>query len=161
MRQIEIETWTAQRTSSMIATSNMCRDPREEDKTMTSHDASKQEAPASAAFDHARFKQSMRVVHDLGGQEGGPIRLDENKPQRWELNTLAICECLSWRGVWTNVEKLRRATDLGDKYLAVPYSGRWLLAAARALVDKEHITLTELNDKIEEVKRRHAQESPR
>ena len=120
-----------------------------------------QREPSSNKFDHARFKESMRIVHDLGGKTGGPISMDERTSQPWELNTYAICECLSWRGVWTNVEKLRRSADLGDKYLAVPYSGRFLLAAARALVDKQHITLTELTDKIEEVRRRHAQESPR
>jgi hypothetical protein len=130
---------------------------------MTSRDAGNPplSAPSPDAFDHVRFKESMRIVHDLGGEEGGPIPLEERKPQPWELNTVAICECLSWRGVWTNVEKLRRAADLGDKYLAVPYSGRWLLAAARALVDKQHITLTELTDKIEEVRKRYAQKSPR
>jgi hypothetical protein len=120
-----------------------------------------QPAPTPDTFDHARFKESMRIVHDLGGEEGGPISLEERKSEPWELNTYAICECLTWRGVWTNVEKLRRGADLGDKYLTVPYSGRWLLAAARALVDKEHLTLTELTDKIEEVKKRHAQKSSR
>lgn len=122
---------------------------------------STQPAPSPNTFDHARYKESMRIVHDLGGEQGGPISQEERKSEPWELNTYAICECLSWRGVWTNVEKLRRAADLGDKYLALPYSGRWLLAAARALVDKERITLTELTDKIEEVKKRHAQKSPR
>ena len=117
--------------------------------------------PDPATFDHARFKECLRVVHDLGGEEDGPIQVKERTPEKWETNTFVTCECLSWRGVWTNVEKLRRGADLGDKYLAVPYSGRWLLAAARALVDKRHITLTELTDKIEEVKRRHAQKSPR
>lgn len=129
---------------------------------MTTRDIQKPSPPAASpdTFDHARFKESMRIVHDLGGEKGGPISLEERKSEPWELNTYAICECLSWRGVWTNVEKLRRGADLGDKYLAVPYSGRWLLAATRALVDKQHVTLTELTDKIEEVKRRHAQKSP-
>lgn len=130
---------------------------------MTSHDIRQaaQSAPTPASFDHTRFKQSMRIVHDLGGEPGGPIVREERKSEPWEVNTYAICECLSWRGVWTNVEKLRRSADLGDKYLAVPYSARFLLAATRALVDKQHITLTELTDKIEEVRRRHAQKSPR
>lgn len=130
---------------------------------MTSRDIrnSPQPVPSPDTFDHARFKESMRIVHDLGGEKGGPISLEERKSESWELSTFAICECLSWRGVWTNVEKLRRGADLGDKYLAVPYSGRWLLAATRALVDKQHITLTELTEKIEEVKKRHAQKSPR
>lgn len=120
-----------------------------------------QDVPAPDNFNHAQFKESMRIVHDLGGQDGGPITQEERAAAPWELNTVAICECLSWRGVWTNVEKLRRATDLGEKYLAVPYSGRWLLAAARALIDRQHITLTELTDKTEEVKKRYAQKPPR
>ena len=33
--------------------------------------------------------------------------------------------------------------------------GRWLLAAARILVDGGHFTLTELINKIDEVKKRH------
>jgi hypothetical protein len=40
-------------------------------------------------------------------------------------------------------------------YLGVPYYGRWILAAARMLVDKNKISLTELMDKIAEVKGRH------
>ena len=130
---------------------------------MTSHDTPKQplDVPAPDTFNHDRFKKSMRIVHDLGGQDGGPITQEERTSEQWEVNTFAICECLSWRGVWTNVEKLSRATDLGEKYLAVPYSGRWLLAATRALVDRQHITLTELTEKTEEVKKRYEQKSPR
>ncbi|WP_083908745.1 SH3-like domain-containing protein [Thioalkalivibrio thiocyanodenitrificans] len=128
---------------------------------MKSHNAPKRvdEMADPATFGHDRFKKLMHVIHDLGGEKGGPISLEERKSEPWELGTYAICECLTWRGVWTNVEKLRRGADLGDKYLAVPYSGRWLLAAMRALVDKQHITLTELTEKIEEVKKRHAQKS--
>jgi hypothetical protein len=37
----------------------------------------------------------------------------------------------------------------------LPYYGRWLLSAARILVDGHHITLTELINKIDEVKKRH------
>ena len=37
----------------------------------------------------------------------------------------------------------------------MPYYGRWIWSAARMLVDKKHITLTELLDKIAEVKSRH------
>lgn len=130
---------------------------------MTSHDTPIQSmnVPAPDTFDHDQFKKSMRIVHDLGGQDGGPIPMGERNAEQWEVNTGAICECLSWRGVWTNVEKLRRATDLGEKYLAVPYSGRWLLAATRALIDHQHITLTELTNKTEEVRKRYAQKPPR
>lgn len=130
-------------------------------KLPTAPNPLEEEMSDPSSFDHDRFKQLMRVIHDLGGEAGGPISLEERNSELWELNTYAICECLTWRGIWTNVEKLRRAADLGEKYLAVPYSGRWLLAAMRALVDKRHITLTELTNKIEEVKKHHAQKPPR
>ncbi len=46
--------------------------------------------------------------------------------------------------------------DLGQTiYLGLPYYGRWLMTAARILVDKQYVTLTELNNKIDEVKKRH------
>ena len=116
--------------------------------------------PNPDTFDHARFKECLRTAHDLGGQFDGPIVLQERKPKRWEVSTFVTCECLAWRGVWNNVEKLRRHSDLGQKqYLELPYYGRWLLAAARALVDKEHVTLTELLDKIEAVRKRYEQKS--
>jgi hypothetical protein len=40
-------------------------------------------------------------------------------------------------------------------YLGMPYYGRWIWAAARMLVDKNHVSLTELLEKIAEVKSRH------
>jgi thiocyanate hydrolase subunit beta len=39
--------------------------------------------------------------------------------------------------------------------MGMPYYGRWIWAAARMLVDKKHISLNELLDKIAEVKARH------
>jgi hypothetical protein len=100
---------------------------------------------------------AIKHIYDLGGEPGGPIRKTEREVMRWESNTYATCECLSWRGIWTNVEKLRRAADLGDIYLKVPYSARWLLAAACALVDKGYITQTELLEKIDEIRRGYAE----
>ncbi len=112
--------------------------------------------PDPDVFDHARFKECLRAAHDLGGQSDGPIPLQERETKQWELNTFVTCECLAWRNVWNTVEKHRRHADLGQKqYLDLPYYGRWLLSAARVMVDKEHITLTELLDKIDEVKKRH------
>jgi len=109
-------------------------------------------------FDHARFKECMRTAHDLGGEADGPISLQETEREQWELNTYVTCECLAWRGIWNHLEKLRRVVDLGQtQYFALPYYGRFLLSAARAMVDKQHITLTELTNKIEEVKRRYEQ----
>ncbi|MCP3672236.1 MAG: nitrile hydratase subunit beta [Gammaproteobacteria bacterium] len=99
----------------------------------------------------------MRTAHDLGGEDvHEPIEMEEKgETKEWMSNTYVTCECLAWRGVWNTVEKHRRHVDLGTKqYLELPYYGRWILTAARVLVDKEHVTLTELMNKMEEVKNR-------
>ncbi|MDA8095638.1 MAG: nitrile hydratase subunit beta [Betaproteobacteria bacterium] len=124
---------------------------------MTSNSASKMEqTPSPDFFDSSDFKEMMRTVHDLGGEEGGPIRIEERVSKKWETSTFVTCECLAWRGVWNTVEKHRRHADLGQtQYLGLPYYGRWLVSAARVMLDKQHITLTELTNKIEEVKKRN------
>lgn len=104
------------------------------------------------------FKEFMRTAHDLGGEEGGPIQLQEREPMAWEKDTMVTCECLAWRGIWNHTEKLRRVVDLGDKqYFALPYAGRFLLSATRAMVDKRLVSLAELTSKIDEVKKRYEQ----
>jgi len=104
------------------------------------------------------FKEFMRTAHDLGGEEGGPIQLQEREPMAWEKDTMVTCECLAWRGIWKHTEKLRRVVDLGDKqYFALPYAGRFLLSATRAMVDKRLVSLAELTNKIDEVKKRYEQ----
>lgn len=109
--------------------------------------------PAPELFDNASFKESMRLPHDLGGEADGPMQIQERGQEPWELNTYVTCECLAWRGVWNTVEKHRRHADLGQlQYLSMPYYGRWLLAAARAMIDKQHVTLTELTSKMDELK---------
>ena len=47
--------------------------------------------------------------------------------------------------------------DLGRTiYLGLPYYGRWLLAVVRVLVEKHHIGLSELAERMAEVKARYA-----
>jgi hypothetical protein len=95
--------------------------------------------------------------HDVGGQADAPVRYEEKEEEQWELNTYVTCEVLGWRGVW-NAEERRRIgnNDLGlSLYYGFPYYGRWIWAAARMLVDKNHVSLTELLEKIAEVRARH------
>lgn len=103
------------------------------------------------------FKAFMHPPHDVGGQFDTPIPYEEKEEEQWELNTYVTCEVLGWRGVWNSEERRRRAdNDLGyTLYLGLPYYGRWILAAARMLVDKNHISLTELIEKIADVKSRY------
>lgn len=120
-------------------------------------------APFPDEIDHARYRALLRSAHDVGGEPDVPIPWEEKEEEQWELNTFATCECLAWRGVWSAEERRRRHNvDLGQtQYLSLPYYGRWLLGAARILVDKQCVTLTELVNKIDEVKKRHEQNSTR
>ncbi len=120
-------------------------------------------APYPDEIDNTLFRAYTRMPHDVGGEPDVPIRWEEKEEEQWELNTFATCECLAWRGVWNAEERRRRQNvDLGQtQYLGLPYYGRWLLTAARILVDKQYVTLTELVNKIDEVKKRHEQKSAR
>lgn len=122
-----------------------------------------QHAPFPDAIDHAHYRALMRTSHDVGGEPDVSIQYEEKQEEQWEVNTYVTCECLAWRGVWNAEERRRRQNvDLGQtQYLGLPYYGRWLLSAARILVDKKHVTLTELINKIDEVKKRYEQKSPR
>lgn len=137
-------------------TSNDTPDPQQRvSNSNVSDNVSSREFPAPHSFD-GTFKEFMRTAHDLGGEAGGPIQLQEREQMAWETNTMVTCECLAWRGVWNHTEKLRRVVDLGDKqYFSLPYTGRFLLSATRAMVDKRLVTLAELTNKIDEVKKRH------
>jgi thiocyanate hydrolase subunit beta len=103
------------------------------------------------------YRALMHPPHDVGGQHDVPVYYEEKEEEQWELNTYVTCEVLGWRGVWNSEERRRRAdNDLGyTLYLGMPYYGRWIWAAARMMVDKKHISLNELLDKIAEVKSRY------
>jgi hypothetical protein len=116
-------------------------------------------APSPDEVDHTLFRAYTRPVHDVGGESDVSIPWEEKEEEQWEANTFATCECLAWRGIWNAEERRRRQNcDVGQTaYLGMPYYGRWLLTAARILVDKQYVTLNELIDKIDEVKKRHEQ----
>ena len=103
------------------------------------------------------YQAYMHPPHDVGGQYDVPVHYEEKEEEQWEANVYVTCECLGWKGIWNAEERRRRAdNDLGyTMYLGVPYYGRWIWSAAKMLVDKKHISLAELMDKVEEVKSRY------
>jgi thiocyanate hydrolase subunit beta len=106
---------------------------------------------------HDRFEAFMWPPHDVGGQADAPVQYEEKGEEQWELDTYVTCEVLGWKGLW-NAEERRRIgnNDVGlSLYYGFPYYGRWIWAAARMLVDKNHVSLTELLDKVAEVRARH------
>jgi hypothetical protein len=117
-----------------------------------------QDAPTPDQIDHARFRAYMKTQHDVGGEPAAPAEFFLKEEEQWELNTYVTCEVLGWRGIWTSEERRRIGNvDVGKTiYLGLPYYGRWLLAAARVLVEKHHVTLGELIERVDEVRKRYS-----
>jgi len=115
------------------------------------------DAPYPDLIDHERFAAYMKTSHDVGGEPDAPIKFENKQYEVWELQTYVLCEVLGWRGIWVSEERRRiQNVDIGrTNYLGLPYYGRWLLTAARILVEKHHITLGELTDRLAEVKGRY------
>ena len=108
-------------------------------------------------IDHARFRAYMKTPHDVGGEPAAPAEFFLKQEEQWELNTYVTCEVLGWRGIWTSEERRRiDNVDIGKTmYLGLPYYGRWIWSAARLLVEKRHVTLGELIERVDEVRRRY------
>lgn len=115
------------------------------------------DAPTPDLLDHDRLTAYLKPVHDVGGEPDAPMKYENKHYEYWEHMTYVICEVLAWRGIWLSEERRRIGNvDVGRAvYLGLPYYGRWLLAVARILVEKHHIGLTELSERMAEVKARY------
>jgi hypothetical protein len=101
----------------------------------------------------------MKTSHDVGGEPSAPAEFLLKEEEQWELNTYVTCEVLAWRGIWVSEERRRmHNVDVGKTiYLGLPYYGRWLLGAARVLIEKHHVTLGEVIERVDEVRGRYSQ----
>ena len=115
------------------------------------------DAPTPDMLDSERIKAYLKPVHDVGGEPCAPMKFENKQYEQWEELTYVICEVLAQRGIWLSEERRRIGNvDVGRaEYLGLPYYGRWLLAVARVLVEKHHIGLTELSERMAEVKARY------
>lgn len=115
-------------------------------------------APTPDLLDHGRITAYLKPVHDVGGEPDAPMKYENKQYEYWEEMTYVICEVLAWRGIWLSEERRRIGNvDVGRaQYLGLPYYGRWLISVARVLVEKHHIGLTELSERMAEVQARYA-----
>lgn len=116
------------------------------------------DAPTPDLIDHHRFWAYMKTNHDVGGEPDAPMTYENKQYELWEHMTYVMCEVLGWRGIWLSEERRRIGNvDVGRAvYLGFPYYGRWLWAVARVLVEKHHISLGELAERMAEVKARYS-----
>jgi hypothetical protein len=104
-----------------------------------------------------RYGVLRHVVHDVGGQPDAPVAFVDKEEADWELRTYVLCEVLAWRGVWTAEMRRRAENDLGTTlYFGLPYYARWITVAAKTLVDKGLISVSELAARIDDVRARQA-----
>jgi hypothetical protein len=115
------------------------------------------DAPTPDFIDHERFTAYMKTQHDVGGEPDAPMKYENKQYELWEHMTYVMCEVLGWRGIWLSEERRRIGNvDVGRAiYQGLPYYGRWLWAAARVLVEKQHISLGELSERMADVKARY------
>src|ERR1700712_2874914 len=116
------------------------------------------DAPTPDLLDHERITAYLKPVHDVGGEPDAPMKYENKQYELWEHMTYVICEVLAWRGIWLSEER-RRIGNVDVQravYLGFPYYGRWLLSVARVLVEKHHIGLTELAERMAEGQQRSA-----
>jgi hypothetical protein len=116
------------------------------------------DAPTPDLIDHDYFTAYMKTSHDVGGEPDVPMKYENKQYEKWEELTYIMCEVLGARGIWLSEERRRIGNvDVGRTiYLGLPYYARWLWAVGRVLVEKHHISLGELNDRMLEVRERYA-----
>lgn len=113
------------------------------------------------AISNDLFDSLRHVVHDVGGQPDVPMVYKEKEEEDWEMRTYVTCEVLAWRGVWNAEERRRAENDLGETlYFGLPYYARWIMVAAKTLINKGLITPDELTAKLEEVRQRSKEVKP-
>jgi thiocyanate hydrolase subunit beta len=117
--------------------------------------AARLDSPYSISNDF--YAVLRHVPHDVGGQPDAPVPYLDKEELDWEQRTYVTCEVLAWRGVWTAEWRRRAENDLGETlYYGLPYYGRWITVAAKCLIDRRLVSVSELAAKIDEVRARKA-----
>lgn len=102
-----------------------------------------------------RYDVLMHMLDHIDAQAKPALSDMDREPARWESSMQATCECLTWRGSWSNKDRRQAEDELGETlYAEFPHNSRQALVAAHALLDKGFITQDELSSKMKEVRER-------
>jgi len=98
-----------------------------------------------------------RRWHDMGGQEAGPVPMEEHDFALWEKRVDALMVLCGQKGFFT-VDGLRRALeDMGeDAFERMSYYERWIAAVNQNLVEGGVYTLEDLGTRMAEIAARGA-----
>ena len=98
---------------------------------------------------------TAKAYHDVGGDDFGPVPLDDGAYQLWERRVDAMMRLLSSPQVGLmRVDELRCGIEtLGEAaYNAEPYYGKWARSLAKIVIEKDVLTREELDAKIAELR---------
>lgn len=98
-----------------------------------------------------------RRWHDMGGQDAGPVPLQEHDFALWEKRVDALMVLCSAKGFFT-VDGLRRAIeDMGeDAFETMSYYERWIASINQNLLESGAYSLEELGTAMQAVATRGA-----
>jgi len=92
---------------------------------------------------------------DIGGEAAGPIDPVDHGMKFWEKQANALRNTLT-SGKVVRLDELRRAAEeLGDRYYRLGYFERTTEAMRNLLLEKGLVARGELEDKINEIRRRY------
>lgn len=100
-----------------------------------------------------------RPVHDLGGEPAGPLDLTPHDPTLLERRVDALMMVLRAppHSLWTADENRRTIEGLPqEQYDGGAYYARWVFAMRRLLVEKGLLSEDEIEEKLAQVRARHA-----
>lgn len=102
-----------------------------------------------------RYDVLMRLLEHVGAPPETSLPDMDREAAPWESRMHATCECLSWRGLWSNKDRRPAEDELGETiYAEFPHYTRQTLVAAHTLLDKGLVTQDELGSKMKEVRER-------
>jgi hypothetical protein len=94
---------------------------------------------------------AKKAYHDVGGEDFGPVPIEDRDYQLWERRVDAMMRLLSSPNVGLmRVDELRRGIEtLGEAaYNVEPYYGKWARSLAAIMVEKGVLSQDELDAKI-------------
>ena len=109
------------------------------------------DAPTPDMLDHDRITAYLKPVHDVGGEPDAPMKYENKQYEQWEEMTYVICEVLgvardlAVRGAPPDGQRRRRAGRV-SRACRTTVAGCW--RSRRVLVEKHHIGLTELSERM-------------
>ena len=98
---------------------------------------------------------TTKAYHDVGGDDFGPIPMDDGSYQLWERRVDAMMRLLSSPSVGLIlVDELRRGIEnLGEPtYNAEPYYGKWARSLSKIMIEKGVFSQSELDAKLDELR---------